>query len=53
MGDRYEDKGYVSLGYGYMSDSYFPTNVTDYSQTSKDGASISLVWRVSGSKAIC
>lgn len=29
-------KGYVSLGYGYMSDSYFPTNVTDYSQTSKD-----------------
>ena len=29
-------KGYASLGYGYMSDSYYPTNVTDYSQTSKD-----------------
>lgn len=29
-------KGYASLGFGYMSDSYYPTNVTDYSQASKD-----------------
>lgn len=29
-------KGYVSLGYGYMSDSYYPTNFTDYSHASKD-----------------
>lgn len=29
-------KGYASIGYGYMSDSYYPTNVTDYAQTSKD-----------------
>lgn len=29
-------KGYVGLGYGYMSDSYYPTNVADYAQMSKD-----------------
>lgn len=29
-------KGYVSLGYGYMSDSYYPTNFTDFSNASKD-----------------
>lgn len=29
-------KGYASLAYGYMSDSYYPTNVADYAQTSKD-----------------
>ncbi len=29
-------KGYASLGYGYMSDSYYPTNETDYAQTAKD-----------------
>lgn len=29
-------KGYASIGYGYMSDSYYPTNVTDYSKQSKD-----------------
>lgn len=29
-------KGYTSLAYGYMSDSYFPTNVTDYQNAVKD-----------------
>ncbi len=29
-------KGYAGIGYGYMSDSYFPTNTTDYSTVSKD-----------------
>lgn len=29
-------KGYASLAYGYMSDSYYPTNVTNYAETSKD-----------------
>lgn len=29
-------KLYTNIGYGYMSDSYYPTNVTDYAQTDKD-----------------
>lgn len=29
-------KFYVGLGYGYKSDSYFPTNVADYSKDAKD-----------------
>lgn len=29
-------KMYVGLGYGYKSDSYFPTNALDYSKESKD-----------------
>ena len=34
MGKR--TKGFVSLAYGYMSDSYYPTNFTDYSHALKD-----------------
>lgn len=29
-------KGYASLAYGYMSDSYYPVNTVDYAQTPKD-----------------
>lgn len=29
-------KGFVSLAYGYMADSYYPTNVTDYQSAQKD-----------------
>lgn len=29
-------RGFARAGYGYMSDSYYPTNVTDYARTSKD-----------------
>lgn len=29
-------KGYTNLAYGYMSDSYYPTNVTDFQNASKD-----------------
>ncbi len=29
-------KGFAGVGYGYMSDSYYPTNVTDYSAVKKD-----------------
>ncbi|MDE6338876.1 MAG: patatin-like phospholipase family protein [Muribaculaceae bacterium] len=29
-------KGSVGLAYGYMADSYFPTNVTDYQNATKD-----------------
>lgn len=32
----HRQKFYLNAGYGYMSDSYFPTNITDYSQTEKD-----------------
>ncbi|MBD5341101.1 MAG: patatin-like phospholipase family protein [Bacteroides sp.] len=34
MGKRI--KGSVGLAYGYMSDSYYPTNITDYQNSSKD-----------------
>lgn len=29
-------KGYTNLAYGYMADSYYPTNVTDYQNALKD-----------------
>lgn len=29
-------KGYAGVGYGYMSDSYYPDNVTDYTSVGKD-----------------
>lgn len=29
-------RGYVSLGYGRLSDSYYPTNLTDFSRVSRD-----------------
>lgn len=29
-------KFYANMAYGYMSDSYYPTNITDYAQTGKD-----------------
>lgn len=29
-------KGYAGIGWGYMSDSYFPNNFSDYSQETKD-----------------
>lgn len=32
----HRSKLYSNLGYGYLSDSYFPNNVTDYAQTEKD-----------------
>lgn len=31
-----KSKGYLSAGYGYLTDDYFPTNTSDYNNSSKD-----------------